>query len=114
MVRTMSIADLLISDASSVANEFALLDRPIVFLDVPELIELTLRKGARLDLETWGRKGGVVVPDVPAALDAVQAGLAGPDGRSEARQAMVRDLFFNPGHATEAALAWLRAEAILP
>ena len=69
VVRTMSIADLLISDASSVANEFALLDRPIVFLDVPELIELTLRKGARLDLETWGRKGGVVVPDVPAALE---------------------------------------------
>jgi CDP-Glycerol:Poly(glycerophosphate) glycerophosphotransferase len=114
VVRTMSIADLLISDASSVANEFALLDRPIVFLDVPELIELTLRKGARLDLETWGRKGGVVVPDVPAALDAVQAGLTGPDGCSETRQAMVRDLFFNPGHATEAALAWLRAEAVLP
>ena len=45
VVRTMSIADLLISDASSVANEFALLDRPIVFLDVPELIELTLQEG---------------------------------------------------------------------
>jgi CDP-glycerol glycerophosphotransferase (TagB/SpsB family) len=113
VVRTMSIADLLISDASSVANEFALLDRPIVFLDVPELIELTLRKGARLDLETWGRKGGVVVPDVAAALDAVQAGLAGPDGRSAARQAMVRDLFFNPGRATGAALQWLRDEAVL-
>jgi hypothetical protein len=113
VVLTMSIADLLISDASSVANEFALLDRPIVFLDVPELIELTLRKGARLDLETWGRKGGVVVSHVAAALDAVQAGLDGPDGCSDIRQAMVRDLFFNPGRATQAALQWLRAEAVV-
>lgn len=57
VILTLSIADLLLTDASSVANEYALLDRPIVFLDVPELIELTRKKGARIDLETWGRKG---------------------------------------------------------
>jgi len=93
VVLTQSIADLLLTDASSVANEYALLDRPIVFIDVPELIELTRKKGALLDLETWGRKGGVVVPDVPAAVEAVEAGLAAPAERSEVRRAIVDDLF---------------------
>ena len=112
VIRTLSITDLLVTDASSVANEFALLDRPIVFIDVPELIELTLRKGALLDLETWGRKGGVVVPDVPTAIEAVEAGLTSPDGRSRFRRALVDDLFFNPGTATAAAMRWLEAELL--
>jgi hypothetical protein len=110
VIRTLSITDLLLTDASSVANEFALLDRPIVFIDVPELIELTLRKGALLDLETWGRKGGVVVPDVPTAIEAVEAGLTTPDGCSNIRRALVDDLFFNPGTATAAAMRWLETE----
>jgi CDP-glycerol glycerophosphotransferase (TagB/SpsB family) len=110
VIHTLSIADLLVTDASSVANEYALLDRPIVFIDVPELIELTLKKGALLDLDTWGRKGGVVVPDVGEAIEAIEAGLTAPDGCSEIRQAMVDDLFFNPGHATSAAMQWLGDE----
>ncbi len=110
VIHTLSIADLLITDASSVANEYALLDRPIVFIDVPELIVLTLEKGARLDLETWGRKGGEVVSDAPEAVEAVEAGLAYPGERSGIRRAMVADLFFNPGQATEAAMAWLGRE----
>lgn len=110
VILTLSIADLLLTDASSVANEYALLDRPIVFLDVPELIELTRKKGARIDLETWGRKGGVVVPDVPSALEAVEAGLAAPQERSEVRRALVEDLFFNPGRATTTAMQWLETE----
>ncbi len=76
VIHTLSIADLLITDASSVANEYTLLDRPIVFIDVPELFELTLRKHARLDLETWGRRGGEVADGVSEALDAVESGLA--------------------------------------
>jgi hypothetical protein len=112
VIRTLSITDLLLTDASSVANEFALLDRPIVFIDVPELLELTLRKGALLDLETWGRKGGVVVPDVPTAIEAVEAGLISPDGRSRIRRALVDDLFFNPGTATSAAMRWLEEELL--
>lgn len=43
---TLFLADLLISDASSVANEYTLLDRPIVFLDVPEMIEAAVESGA--------------------------------------------------------------------
>jgi hypothetical protein len=110
VIHTLSIADLLITDASSVANEYALLDRPIVFIDIPELFELTLQKKARLDLETWGRRGGEVVKDVSEALAAVEAGLRDPGARSDVRRALVADLFFNPGHATEAAMEWIGRE----
>ena len=110
VIQTLSIADLLITDASSVANEYALLDRPIVFIDVPELFELTLRKNARLDLETWGRRGGEVVAGVSEAMGAVEAGLADPGARSDVRRAIVADLFFNPGHATAAAMDWISRE----
>jgi len=114
VTRTLFIADLLITDASSVANEYALLDRPMVFIDVPELLQLTRRKGARLDLETWGRKGGTVVPDVTSAVEAVGAGLAAPHKHSGVRRALVQDLFFNRGHATQAAMSWLKGELGLP
>ena len=113
VIHTLFLADLLITDASSVANEYALLDRPIVFIDVPDLLELTRAKGAMLDLDTWGRKGGEVVPDVSAALEAVEAGLANPGERSQVRRALVADLFFNPGSATAAALRWLDDELAL-
>ncbi len=113
VIHTLYIADLLITDASSVANEYALLDRPIVFIDVPELLALTLEKGARLDLDTWGRKGGVVVADVPEAIEAVEAGLANPSERSAIRQALVADLFYNPGTATSSALRWLSNDLAL-
>ncbi len=110
VIITLSIADLLITDASSVANEYALLDRPIVFIDVPELLALTRKKGALLDLETWGRRGGTVVPDVVAALDSVEHGLAVPDEHSVIRQGLVEDLFYNRGHATSVAMLWLQGE----
>lgn len=110
VIHTLSITDLLITDASSVANEYALLDRPIVFIDVPELFELTLRKHARLDLETWGRRGGEIATGVSDVVAAVEAGLADPGARSEVRRALVADLFFNPGHATAAAMEWIGRE----
>lgn len=110
VVRTLTITDLLITDASSVANEFTLLDRPIVFIDVPELLALTRKKKARLDLDTWGRKGGQVAADADAALAAVAHGLERPDELSDVRRAIAADLFFNPGRATDAAVDWLVRE----
>lgn len=114
VIPTLAISDLLITDASSVANEYALLDRPIVFLDVPELLEITRAKGALLDLTTWGRKGGEVVSDAASAVEAIEAGLAAPAERSETRQALVKDLFFNPGRASAAVFSWLSEEFGLP
>lgn len=55
-----SITDVLVTDASSVANELVLCVRPIVFLDVPELLAAA-EDDPRLDLKTWGRKAGETV-----------------------------------------------------
>jgi hypothetical protein len=107
-------SDLLITDASSVANEYLLLDRPIVFLDVPALIETARRAGAMVDLETWGRRGGEVVADSASAVRAVAHGLGDPRRLSSVRREMSADLFYNPGRATDAALAWLATELNLP
>lgn len=110
VIPTLFIADLLITDASSVANEYTLLDRPMVFLDVPELIQAAEGLGSALDLRTWGRRGGSVVArasDVPAA---VESALAHPERHATTRRAIASDLFYNPGRATEAALAWVCQE----
>ncbi len=100
-------ANLLISDASSVANEYTVLDRPIVFLDVPGLLAKAKRKGALVDLKTWGRRGGVTVRKPEEVVRAISKSLANPKRGSRVRRAMARDLFFDPGGATERAVEWV-------
>ncbi len=102
--------DLLISDASSIANEYLLLDRPLVFLDVPELLTAAAAEDDRLDLETWGRKGGVIAGNVSDAERCIADGLDNPAAQSDVRQAIAHDLFYNPGTATTVAVDWLRDE----
>ncbi len=102
------VADLLITDASSVSSEYSLLDRPMVFLDVPEMLQEMRAKGRAVDLETWGRKGGVTARWPDEAVDAVAWALAHPREGGAVRRAMARDLFYNPGKAAEAAVAWIR------
>ncbi len=108
IVPYLFVADLLLSDASSVSSEYSLLDRPMVFLDVPQMIQAMRAKGRAVDLETWGRKGGVTVRWPDEAVDAVRDSLAHPRQGSDVRRAMARDLFFNPGRAAEAAVTWIR------
>jgi hypothetical protein len=108
IVPYLFVADLLVSDASSVSSEYSLLDRPMVFLDVPEMITAMRAKGRAVDLETWGRKGGVTVRWPDEAVDAVRWSLAHSREGRDVRRAMARDLFFNPGKAAEAAVAWIR------
>ena len=101
-------ADLLLSDASSVTNEFALLDRPMIYLDVPELLDRARAvKDSMLDLERWGRRGGIVARDGDDIVALVESSLCDPMTHSNERRAMVRDLFYNPGEATSAAMTWL-------
>ena len=107
VVPYMFVADLLLTDASSVSNEYALRDRPMVFLDVPQLLAAMTRKGVALDLDTWGRKGGITVRWPDEAVEAIQWSLAHPRHASKLRRAMARDLFYNPGRATDAAMDWV-------
>lgn len=108
VVPYLYVADLLLTDASSVSSEYSLLDRPMVFLDVPEMIAAMRAKGRAVDLDTWGRKGGVTARWPDEAIEAVRWSMAHPRSGSDVRRAMARDLLFNPGRATEAAVAWIR------
>lgn len=110
IIPLLYLSDLLITDASSVANEYALLNRPIVFLDVPELIRESKQQGAIVDLETWGRRSGLVVEHPEQVEEVVSTSLAESDGFSEIRAAIAQDLFYNAGHATDAAVSWFKAQ----
>lgn len=102
-IETLYATDVLISDVSSIANEFALLDRPLVYLAVedPERLQ---KQYPRLDLDTWGQRPGAVVDGARACVDAVAQALAEPERGGEIRRAMVRDLFHHPGAATRPAV----------
>lgn len=107
VVPLLALSDILITDASSVANEYTLLDRPIIFLDVPELLERSRQSGAALDLMHWGRMGGIVIDRAEDVADAVLESLADASRLSDVRRAIAADLFYNPGHATDAAITWI-------
>jgi CDP-glycerol glycerophosphotransferase (TagB/SpsB family) len=107
VIPLLFIADLLITDASSVSSEYALLDRPMVFLDVPKLLaKAAAAQGSMLDLNTWGRRAGAIIARAEDAERTIAASLADPSPWGEVRRAMARSLFYNPGRATEAAAAW--------
>jgi len=109
----LAASDLLITDASSVSNEYVLLDRPIIYMDVPKLIEAAMGKeDSMTDLATWGRRTGTVVSSAAALPGAVMEALARPDALSHVRQESAADLFYNPGKAVAAAMSWIHANLV--
>ncbi len=106
VVPLMSAADVLVTDASSVANEFALVDRPILFMEIDDLQS---KLKSKADLETWGRKAGDVVAGPDQLPAAVERALADPKRHSETRRALAKDMFFGPGGATDRAIAAIEA-----
>ena len=102
-VPTLFATDVLISDVSSIANEFALLDRPLVYLAIEDRARL-LKQYPRTDLETWGQLPGDVVSSPGECVAAVERALAEPSRHGEIRRAMAADLFYHHGHATDAAV----------
>ena len=105
VVPLLAAADLLITDASSVAFEYALVDRPIIFFDVPEI--LYAARKSKIDLDTWGRKAGDIVQSADELLDLVPSLLDDPSEKSEIRRALANDIFFRPGTATDRAVRCL-------
>jgi CDP-glycerol glycerophosphotransferase (TagB/SpsB family) len=98
VVPLLAAADILITDASSVAFEYTLLDRPIVFWDVPEI--MNGKRAAQMDLSTWGRKGGDIVDSRATLEKTVVRLLDDPSEKSALRQKIANDLFYKPGTAS--------------
>ena len=95
----LSAADLLVSDASSVAVEYTLMDRPIVFIDVPKLLKRVKKRGAPLDLTTFGRDIGEVAGSPDEVVAAIRDGLARPGDKSEIRRTVASKVFHGQGGA---------------
>jgi hypothetical protein len=104
-------ADLLVTDHSSVGFEFMLLDRPLVVLDCPELIE---RSHISLDKVRRLRAAADLVRDAAELPDAVAAALAQPQRHARERIATAEALFYQPGNATGRAVDLLYSLLELP
>lgn len=105
-------SDVMITDISSVALEFIMLDRPIIYLDCPEYFQKTLKmpewdsdpEFVRNDPRAnAGRHVGLVVTDLTKLIDAVQRSLNNPGEFSEKRMALAERLLYNPGKGAKAA-----------
>jgi hypothetical protein len=96
------VADVLVTDHSSVGFEFALLDRPIVVIDTPELIRRA-RVGADKVRSLQG--AATVVHDVDGATRAIVSALADPARKSAERRLLASRYFYRPGTATARAVA---------
>jgi len=97
----LAASDVLISDASSIANEFLVLDRPLIFFRLPELEAAW----PSTDRETWGTRTGAEIDRPDELPSAVEEALANPTRQSEIRQAAAKDFFYAPGTASERAAA---------
>lgn len=105
VVPAMAASDLLISDMSSVANEYLLLDRPLVTI-LP--VSYRERYAETADVESWRNTGSIIVERVKALGAALLQGLAYPEEGSAERRAMANRLFYNPGRATQRGVEVIR------
>jgi GT2 family glycosyltransferase len=98
----MVASDAMVSDHSSIAFEYMLLDRPLVVIDRPALIR---HAGISRDRVTQLRAAADVVVDPKEITAAILEALQRPDRLSAERRHTAADLFHEPGTATDRALA---------
>ncbi|HXI89886.1 MAG TPA: CDP-glycerol glycerophosphotransferase family protein [Blastocatellia bacterium] len=97
----LAAADVLITDHSSVGFEYLLLDRPVVRIDIPELIARTDINPEYVDLL---REASITVRDVGETIAAVERCFGDSYSQSASRRAVASELFYEPGMATARAV----------
>jgi hypothetical protein len=113
----LAAADVMITDHSSAGFEFLLRDRPLVRIELPELVE---RANVHADYVRLLAEASHNVTDADGAARMVAAALERPEALSSSRRAVSADLFYLPGTATARAAAALyellemRAPAWIP
>jgi hypothetical protein len=95
------VADALVTDHSSVGFEFMLLDRPVIVIDCPALIEKARVSADKVRLL---QSAAAVVADAAEMTRALREELADPARLSSERRAIAAELFYGPGEATARAL----------
>jgi CDP-glycerol glycerophosphotransferase (TagB/SpsB family) len=94
-------ADVLVSDHSSVGFEYLLRDRPLVRIEVPELIERAGIPEEYLNLMT---AASITVRNAEEVVRSVERGFADPGQQAQTRREVAADLFYRPGGATRRAI----------
>jgi glycosyltransferase involved in cell wall biosynthesis len=107
----MAAADAMVSDHSSIAFEYTLLNRPIVIIDRPDLIERASINPEKVRLL---RNAAVVVGHAAEVADSVLRVLRSPHQLAQERATIARTLFYEPGTATDRALMHLYRILELP
>jgi CDP-glycerol glycerophosphotransferase (TagB/SpsB family) len=98
----LAAADVLITDHSSVGFEYLLLDRPLIRIHVPELLEKTDIEPVYVQLMIDASRSVVDVAELSAAVD---ESFADPKAKSDSRGAVAAEMFYKPGGATARAVA---------
>ena len=93
-------ADVLVSDHSSIGFEYLLLDRPVVRIEMPELIR---RAGIPEEYVALMAAASTTVSTAGEVLRSVERGFADPGHKSETRRRVAAELFYGPGGATQRA-----------
>lgn len=100
----LAAADVMITDHSSAGFEYLLLDRPLVRIHRPALIEMANIHADYVTLLAEASESTHALEDTLAAVDAA---LASPGRKSATRRAIAEELFYKPGTATARAVAAL-------
>ncbi|MBS1517252.1 MAG: CDP-glycerol glycerophosphotransferase family protein [Bacteroidetes bacterium] len=111
----LAAADVMITDLSSVALEFIILDRPVIYIECPEFFKRVLKETYSGFGETTeefvkndpkanaGRHTGIVAEDTGKLKEAVERALNNPGEFSEKRKELTAKLTYNYGRASDAA-----------
>ncbi|MCX5751406.1 MAG: CDP-glycerol glycerophosphotransferase family protein, partial [Candidatus Saganbacteria bacterium] len=108
----LAASDVMVTDISSVALEFILLDKPVIYLDCPEYFEKTIKQFGwnndpnyilnNPDAKAM-RNAGLCISDLSELVNAVQECIDHPEKKSEKRTAFSRRILYNPGRGAETA-----------
>jgi len=97
-------ADVLITDHSSVGFEYLLLDRPLIRIELEELIKRTDIEPLYVELLS---EASATALNVQETVKAVERSFAEPRHKSSSRKAVVEEMFYKPGGATDRAVSEL-------
>jgi hypothetical protein len=92
----LAAADVMVTDHSSAGFEYLLLDRPLVRIEIPELLRLA---NVHPDYVNLLAEAALNTTTVDGALQSVDRALAGDAAQSVARRRIAAELFFQPGTA---------------
>ncbi len=111
----LAASDVMVTDLSSVALEFIMLDKPVIYIDCPEFFDKTLKETytgfgntsaefVKNDPKAnAGRHTGIVVEEISQLNDALQRALGNPSEFSQKRKELAELLTYNKGRAADAA-----------